>query len=485
MSVKHCVSLITRVTLFASVTAALLCTLVATVLMVAIHRFGTESLTAEIVADGGRVAMQVERGRAAYPLAQNPFRHIQVVDARGRVVASTPKLRGKPRMATFTPANKATAQSVVCGEVFPPGECDIVIAQWAYREGGNWIVYSASPTVPPWVDPRLAALVGGAAVVLAAAVTYLGRRIAVASLKPVTAIRVELDEINETSLSRRAPVPPCDDEIHDLAISINHTLSRLQAAVEQQRQFASDASHDLRSPIAAIRAEVEDALLAPQETSVPKLGGTVLGGLERLQAIVHDLLTIARLDAGSSGAHDAIDLAELVATECRMRHHMRNGCEFSLEPGVVVIGDRLRMGRLLTNLIDNAERHADSKIIIDVRRAPGDEGDGRRFPHGIAVLEVLDDGPGIDPDKREQVFQRFARLDTARSKDAGGTGLGLPIARQIAETSGGTLRIEDSPRGARFVLRLPLHEGAALPSLQDPGLAERGGAVFLEDGFAQ
>ena len=153
-----------------------------------------------------------------------------------------------------------------------------------------------------------------------------------------------------------------------------------------------------------------------------------------------------------------------------MRHHMKNNCEFSLEPGVVVIGDRLRLGRLLTNLIDNAERHADSMITITVRRAPGDEYDGQRFPHGVAMLEVIDDGQGIDPDKRELVFQRFARLDAARSRDAGGTGLGLPIARQIAETGGGSLQIEDSPCGARFVLRLPLHEDAAAPLASEPGV---------------
>ena len=151
-----------------------------------------------------------------------------------------------------------------------------------------------------------------------------------------------------------------------------------------------------------------------------------------------------------------------------MRHHMSKRCEYSLEPGVMVIGDRLRLGRLLTNLVDNAERHADSTITITVRHAPNGEHDGQRFPHGIAVLEVIDDGPGIDPDKRELVFQRFARLDAARNKDAGGTGLGLPIARQIAEASGGTLRIEDSPRGARFVLRLPLHKGATASLASEP-----------------
>ncbi|AWS48693.1 sensor histidine kinase [Streptosporangium sp. 'caverna'] len=457
-------------TLFTAVTAVLLCGLVATVLMIAIHRYAMGFLNQEVLADGGRVAMQVERGQVVYPLARRKSRYIQVVDPRGRVVASTPPLLGKPRMATFTPDGSRAATSVVCGGVFPDGECDMVIAQWAHRAGGNSIVYCSSPVIPPWVDPRLAAVVGMGALLSAAAITYLGRRISAASLRPVTAIRAELDEINATCLGRRVPVPPSDDEIHDLAVSVNHTLGRLQVAVEQQRQFASDASHDLRSPIAAMCAEVEDALLAPQETSVTKLGRTILGGLERLQAIVHDLLTIARLDAGCPGAREPIDLAGLATAECRTRHHMRNRCEFSLKPGVVVIGDRLRLGRLLTNLIDNAERHADSTITITVRRAPGDECDGQRFPHGMAVLEVIDDGQGIDPDKRELVFQRFARLDAARSRDAGGTGLGLPIARQIAETSGGSLQIEDSPRGARFVLRLPLHEGDAASLASGPGI---------------
>ncbi|SNT23151.1 Signal transduction histidine kinase [Streptosporangium subroseum] len=468
MNERRRISITTRITLFTGVVAALLCALMATVLMVAIHRFATASLTEEIVADGGRIAIQVERGRVDYPLARRQSRRLQIVDTKGQVIASTQILQGKPPMATFTPGDKSLATSIVCGGVFPAHECNIVAAQRAHRPDGEWIVYSASPVIPWWIDPRLAAVVGGAALLSAAAVTYLGRRISAASLRPVNAIRAELDEINATSLGRRVPVPPSDDEIHDLAVSVNHTLGRLQAAVEQQRQFASDASHDLRSPIAAMRAEVEDALLAPRETSVTKLGHTILGSLERLQAIVQDLLIIARLDAGSPGAREPIDLAELATAECQTRHHMRKRCECPLKPGVVVIGDRLRLGRLLTNLLDNAERHADSMITITVRRAPGD---GQRFPHGMAVLEVVDDGQGIDPDKRELVFQRFARLDAARNRDAGGTGLGLPIARQIAETSGGSLQIEDSPRGARFVLRLPLRapDPVSAPALQPDG----------------
>jgi signal transduction histidine kinase len=378
-------------------------------------------------------------------------------------------------MARFTPGSEDSATSVVCGGVFPRDECDIVVAKWANHAGGRWIVYSASPVVPQWVDPRLAGLAGGGAVALAAGATYLGYRIAKASLRPVNAMRAELDEINATSLGRRVPVPPSEDEIHHLADSVNNTLNRLHAAIEQLRQYVSDASHDLRSPIAAMRAEVEDALVAPQETSVTKVGRAVLDSLDRLQAIAGDLLILARLDEGMPGARERIDLAELVTAECQVRRTSAKRVECSLEFGVVVIGDLLRLRRLLTNLVDNAERHTETMITITLRREPSDESGDQRFPHGVAVLEVLDDGDGIDPDKRELVFQRFIRLDAARNKDAGGTGLGLPIARQIAEASEGTLRIEDSPRGARFVLRLPAASSAAtMPMRPHEGPDENG-----------
>jgi signal transduction histidine kinase len=110
----------------------------------------------------------------------------------------------------------------------------------------------------------------------------------------------------------------------------------------------------------------------------------------------------------------------------------------------VITGDRLQLIRLLTNLVDNAEHHTATEVTVSLRRA----GEG-------TVLEVTDDGPGIPPDQREAVFDRFTRLDTARNRDTGGTGLGLPIAREIAGQHGGTLTIEDSTQGARFVLRIP------------------------------
>ncbi|GAA4560812.1 HAMP domain-containing sensor histidine kinase [Planotetraspora kaengkrachanensis] len=460
MSAPQQWSITTRITLFTGVVAALLSALLATVLMIAISRIATDFLTDELAANAGRVAVAVERGRVSYPLAYHPSRNMQVVDPEGTVVAATDQLRGKPRMARFTP-DRTITNSVVCDGVFPAGECNIVVAKAAFRDGEKWIVYSANPVLPAWVDPRVAALVGGSAITLAAAVTYLGYRVANASLRPVRAIQAELEEINASCPDRRVPVPAGDDEIHDLADSVNHTLSRLEAALLQQRQFVSDASHDLRSPIAAMQAEVEDALIAPQETTVPKLGVALLRDLKRLQAIVHDLLTIARLDSAMPGAREPVDLSDLVTAELRARRHTKV-IETVLEPDVYVVGDRSRLARVFTNLLDNAQRHAESTIIVTVRREP--DGGDERFSAGAAVLEVADDGPGIDPDKRELVFQRFIRLDAARSKDAGGAGLGLAIARQIAEGAGGTLGIEDSTRGARFVLRLP-----AAPAADDAG----------------
>ncbi|MFC4061277.1 sensor histidine kinase [Planomonospora corallina] len=268
------------------------------------------------------------------------------------------------------------------------------------------------------------------------------------ALTPVNAITGKLAEITATDVGRRVPVPRARDEIRQLAETINETLDRLEEAVEQQRRFAADASHDLRSPLTAMRTQVEEALQYPEDVDwVPK-AQAMLASLDRLQSIVSDLLMLARLDSGTPASKEIVDLGELTAGELDRRPR-RVELIRKLEPGVTVVGDPLRLARLLTNLVDNAERHAVSTVTVTVA-AHGGPGTG------AAVLEVLDDGAGIAPEQREVVFRRFTRLDAARSRDAGGTGLGLSIAREIAEGHGGTLRIEDSPKGARFVLRIPL-----------------------------
>jgi signal transduction histidine kinase len=324
----------------------------------------------------------------------------------------------------------------------------------ANRDGMHWTIYSAAPVIPLYVHPWLIALLAGGAASLIGTISFSSYHILGKTLLPVHAMQTELDEIEATDVSRRVTVLPAHDEIRDLAESVNHTLARLQAAMGLLRRFTSDASHELRTPLAAMRAQVEDALLAPNETTVPTLGGSLLLSLDRLEAIITDLMMIARLEGGPPGARRPLELAALV-TAALARRDPAKEIECDLSSGVVVMGDEASLIRLLTNIIDNAERHASRTITITVRHEAGDAADPR-FRDGAAIVEVLDDGPGFSPDQREVVFQRFTRLDTARSRNTGGSGLGLSIARQIAESHGGSLTIEDSPRGARLVLRLPL-----------------------------
>ncbi|MCW2884285.1 MAG: Signal transduction histidine kinaselike protein [Streptosporangiaceae bacterium] len=391
--------------------------------------------------------------RVAHLIAHNklpPVIHerttaIQVVDGKGRIVAASEQMVGKPRMVNVARSGDGMrATWVTCSSPAFPHSCVIVVAlDLAARQE---IIFGAQPVVPWYVHPRLLITLLGGSGLLAAASAIGAYRTVGKALNPVDGVVHELAEITATDLGRRVPVPEHHDEMRGLAETVNQTLDRLEAAVEQQRRFASDASHDLRSPITAMRLQLEEAQLHPDETDWPKMAEAQEASLDRLEAIVTDLLALARLDSCATSAEERVDLGELVSYELG-RRTARRRIETNLQPGVVIRGNRLQLSRLLTNLVDNAERHAACTVTVSVRR-DGDE----------AVLEVQDDGPGIPPGQREVVFERFARLDTARNKETGGTGLGLPIARQIAAQHGGTLSIEDSEQGARFVVRIPLRE---------------------------
>ncbi|MFF8286130.1 sensor histidine kinase [Streptomyces albus] len=284
--------------------------------------------------------------------------------------------------------------------------------------------------------PVLLVVVGG--------VTWLVTRRA---LRPVEGIRQEMSAITaSTDLSRRVPEPEARDEVARLARTTNETLAALQASVERQRRFVADASHELRSPIASLRTQLEVAAAHPELLDVD-------GAVEdtvRLQALAADLLLLARLDAGERPAGKRVSLAELVREHVAQRagdpHPVRL---LALDDGEV-LGSAGQLARVLGNLLDNAQRHAASRVTVRVRREGG----------GTLALAVEDDGAGVPEDERERIFERFVRLDDARSRDEGGAGLGLAIARDVAERHGGTLRAEDSEAGgARFVLRLPGADG--------------------------
>ncbi|WP_030455137.1 sensor histidine kinase [Herbidospora cretacea] len=253
------------------------------------------------------------------------------------------------------------------------------------------------------------------------------------ALAPVSAIRTKLADITARDLHQRVPEPRARDEIAALATTVNGTLDRLETAVGLHKRFVADAAHELRSPIATLRTRLELG-----ERDAPALAKESLTDVTRLQSLAADLLVLARLDAGEPLRLQEVDLGQL-ATEEALRCPVP--IDLDIAPGVVVQGSPAQLTRVITNLIANAVRHRSSSV--SVRVAPG------------PVLEVLDDGPGIPEEHRETVFHRFTRLDEARDRDAGGAGLGLAIAREIVAAHGGTLTIEDSPRGALFRMTLP------------------------------
>lgn len=262
------------------------------------------------------------------------------------------------------------------------------------------------------------------------------------ALRPVATMRAEADAITHGTLNRRLAVDTSASELAALSSTINRMLDRIETAARAQRRFSSDASHELRSPLATVRAQLELAMAAPG--TLGHRGPSMLADIDRLDLIVGDLLAVSRAEE-LDVAYLPVDLDELVLDHVgRLKRD-----ELVIEVGgidhVQVLGDGRLLTGLVRNLLDNAARHADRVVRIRLY----EEVDGS--PH----LVVDDDGPGIPPDQRSAVFDRFTRLDDGRDRDSGGTGLGLAVAIAAARAHGGTIEIADSPLGgARFLVAL-------------------------------
>ncbi|MFE5144035.1 sensor histidine kinase [Streptomyces fagopyri] len=308
------------------------------------------------------------------------------------------------------------------------------------RSKGALTVYAGAPLTAEQAAVRtaLTVMLVGLPLLLAvvAAVTW---RVTRRALRPVEGIRSEMAAITASEdLARRVPVPDTRDEVAGLARTTNETLAALETSVERQRRFVADASHELRSPIASLRTQLEVGAAHPELLDVT-------GAVEdtvRLQRLAADLLLLARLDAGERPSDTRFDLAALVREEVSRRPGVTMAGE-----SAEVAGSRGQLARVLGNLLDNARRHARDRVEVTLRT----EGPW-------TVLEVADDGAGVPTAERERIFERFVRLDEARGRDDGGAGLGLAIARDVALRHGGTLTAGDARGGgALFTLRLPGH----------------------------
>jgi signal transduction histidine kinase len=219
-------------------------------------------------------------------------------------------------------------------------------------------------------------------------------------------------------------------------------LDRLESSAVRQREFVSDASHELRSPVASIRTELEVALRDPAAADWLAVASNALAENERLERLVDDLLTLARLDEGSVPAAEDVDLEDVAREEASRLRDARVTLDCT---PARVHGNREQLARAVRNLLENASRYAEERISVEVSAEGGD-----------AVVAVADDGPGIPAADRERVFERFTRLDEDRARKGGGVGLGLALVRAIAEAHGGRASAVEDGSGARLVVRLPL-----------------------------
>ena len=274
-------------------------------------------------------------------------------------------------------------------------------------------------------------------------------RIVGRALRPVDDLSREVADIGARDLARRVPESAGADEIAHLARTMNAMLDRLQSSTERQRRFVADASHELQSPLASSRADLDVALAHPGATDWAATATALVADNERMTRLVQDLLFLARADDGSAQvARGPVDLDDVVLAEvARLRSRTSLTLDASRVSPVEVRASSDQLARVVNNLLENAVRYGRERITVELA-AGGDD----------ARLVIADDGPGVPPEDRERIFERFARLDSSRSRDTGGAGLGLAIAREIVEAHGGTLTLEPSEIGACFVVRLPLPE---------------------------
>ncbi len=393
-------------------------------------------------------------------LADTPSRGslIQVIDGGGRVVAFSDPDAAREPLTPRRPglgAVEVEQASDLTGEV---GEPYAVVAQGIRAPGGA--PYTLVVAAPLDVDDSVRTaviLLGIGAIGLLALLIFLIDRVVTGALGPVERIRADVDTIQRVRGHDRVTVPSTGDEVARLAETMNRMLGRLEQADAANRRFVADASHELRSPLATIRAAAEIAALGSgridgdsgAEVADDDLITVISAETQRMQGLVDSLLTLAKADdQGLLLTLGDVDLDDIVDGAAKL---LRASGELSVTTSISparVVGDASRIDQVVRNLTDNARRHAGQRIHLSVWSDP---------EHAWVTVE--DDGPGIPVEDRERVFERFVRLDVARERDSGGSGLGLAIVASVVRAHRGDVRVLESTEGwCRVEVRLP-HAG--------------------------
>jgi signal transduction histidine kinase len=460
------------------------------VALVAALRYGLErSVDSELLATADSVAQMVVQETLPEVVPVTGAQEVQVLDVQGRVLfASAP---GDGLVSILRPRELAAARR---GERFyvngnrlaQSGELRVVAVVTPSPQGERTVLVARSVADMTQSLHVLRVVLWLAFPPLVIGLAVLAWRGLGAALRPVEALRLGAEEIatgraggegagraGGDGASRagdgagrvgegagraggdgadQLPVPVSGDEIHRLAVTLNDMLRRLAAGRARQREFVADAAHELRSPLANMRTQLEVALQLGDRTDWPAVADDLLTDTERLARLVDDLLLLARMSDSAAparaGAGEPVELGEMICQVAR-RYPSPPVRVVPPQQPLWTTGEPDALHRVTANLVDNAVRHARGKVVISADR----DGTYHR-------VTVTDDGPGIPAEDRERVFKRFTRLDDARARDAGGAGLGLAIVRELVRRHGGEVRLEDARPGPglRAEVRLPVRE---------------------------
>ncbi len=300
-----------------------------------------------------------------------------------------------------------------------------------------------------WLIFLLALLPAAAAIALGGGFILVKR-----ALSPVDRIAASAERISSQNLSERLPVPHTGDELERLSIALNHMVERLETAFQYSRRFVADASHELRTPLTVLHGELESLVAEPHRAAEDRERlGSALEEVHRVANIVEGLFAISRLDAGEAAAEWVkFDLGQLASTTADQMSLLAEDKKIHVTcnagKGVWVEGDRARLKQVVVNLLDNAIKYTPEGGAVALKVAPQDS---------KAVMEVSDNGIGIPPEALPRVFERFFRVDKARTREQGGAGLGLSIVKSICLAHQGQVQASSTPgEGSRFRVELPL-----------------------------
>jgi signal transduction histidine kinase len=371
---------------------------------------------------------------------------VQVIGPGGAVLAASPNAANTPAVVGPNPPGAPQRIRTVRGIALSDEDFRVLSRPIQTRNGLRTLVVGQNlDDVTDSVEALVYSLLVTIPLVtllLALVVRWLTGRV----LAPVESIRVAVAGIRGADLDRRVPTPQSRDEIARLARTMNDMLARVQDATERQRRFVADASHELRSPLTRLRSSLEMAIAHPDGEPDAVLHH-LWEDTVSLQRLVDDLLLLARSEAGAQQrVRTPVDLDDLVLAEAKhLRERARVDVDASRVSAARTVGDPQQLARVVANLTSNAERHAASRVTFELREVGN-----------AAKLVVADDGPGIPPEHRKTVFTRFTRLDEARSRGAGGFGLGLAIVADIVARHDGKVSVvSHDGAGARFEVTLP------------------------------